>query len=158
MTSFWNLAKSKYMQLSELNVNVIRNTYHLNVWGHSGQEVQQLIVVDAVRVSQFFGELVHPWKLKQQWCIRPHSQSAVQEDLIRPCTDSEPSSLYFTGSAAMELTGALLSDLAELQIWTLYERAHGALATSEFVLSSAVYRPPCCAGGESLEHANLNCH
>ncbi len=58
----------------------------------------------------------------------------------------------------MVLTGALLSDLAEIQIWTLYERAHGALATSVFALSSAVSRPPCCAGGESLEHADLNCH
>lgn len=67
-------------------------TYHLNVWGHSGQEVQQLIVVDAVRVSQFFGELVHPWKLKQQWFIIGLTERSSEES----CTDSESLSFYFT--------------------------------------------------------------
>lgn len=35
------------------------STHHLNVRWHSGEEVQQLVVVDHVRVAQLLGELIH---------------------------------------------------------------------------------------------------
>ncbi len=166
MTSFWNLAKSHQCSCQSYNTGVTdRRGWILKgiptTWTSEGtrdKKSNSSLLSMLYGSRSFLVNLFTPERLKQHWCFRSHSQSAVQEDLIRPCTYSEPSSLYFTGSAAMVLTGALLSDLAELQIWTLFERAHGALATSVFALSSAVSRPPCCAGGESLEHADLNCH
>lgn len=34
-------------------------THHLNIRWHSGEEVQQLVVADHVRVAQLLGKLVH---------------------------------------------------------------------------------------------------
>lgn len=34
-------------------------THHLDIRGNSGQKVQQLVVVDHVRVTQLLGELIH---------------------------------------------------------------------------------------------------
>lgn len=34
-------------------------THHLNVGRHSGEEVQQLVVVNHVRIAELLGELVH---------------------------------------------------------------------------------------------------
>lgn len=38
------------------------NTHHLDVRGNPGEKVQQLVVVDQVRVTQLLGELIHAWR------------------------------------------------------------------------------------------------
>lgn len=37
----------------------LSSTHHLNVRWNSGEKVQQLVVVDHVRVAQLLGELIH---------------------------------------------------------------------------------------------------
>lgn len=37
----------------------LSSAHHLNVRWHSGEEVQQLVVVDHVRVAQLLGELIY---------------------------------------------------------------------------------------------------
>lgn len=39
-------------------------THHLNVGRHSGEEVQQLVVVNHVRIPELLGELVHTYSAR----------------------------------------------------------------------------------------------
>lgn len=52
--------KKKDTQMGEAESNEL--THHLYIWGHSGQKVQQLVVINDVRVSQLLGEFIHSWK------------------------------------------------------------------------------------------------
>lgn len=44
-------------------------THHLNIGRHPGEEVQQLVVVDHVRVAQLLRELIHTCEQQQKKCL-----------------------------------------------------------------------------------------
>lgn len=64
-----------------------RCTYHLHIGGYSGEEVQQLVVVNVVWVSQLLREFIHPWKLGRHSSITPQwgGTSALQQCVKRGC-------------------------------------------------------------------------